>query len=251
MVSTPYGPERLGGFRREFRATTRSRLVQAGLQVAVGILLGVTAGMISRTEGYAWWHLALPGVLGLLAVVSGVALLVRAIRNAGDAVLLFEHGFVHRGRRGDEVFAWQEIDCVWQKITRFRRGLSHTMSADNTDREYTVDRHDGRRIVLMEFVDMKELGPAIAGEVARRWFPFTIGEIHDGHEVWLGPVGMSQVGLHYRASVVPWPQASIRFLNGVLVVAHRRWLPAHRIPNLALVLAVAQYMRAGQAAQGG
>jgi hypothetical protein len=249
-MSTPYGPERLGGFRREFKAATRARLTQAGLHLFVGVLFGVVAGVIARTEDHAWWHVALPGVLGGLGVASGVQRLVQAIRNADEAVLLFEHGFVHRSPRGDEVFAWQEIDCVWQKITRYRRRLSQSMSADNTDREYTVDRHDGRRIVLMEFVDMKELGPAIADEVARRWFPYTIGEINDGHEVWLGPVGMSEAGLHYRASVVPWPQASMRFLNGVLVVAHRRWLPAHKIPNLALMMAVAQYLRARYATQG-
>lgn len=238
------GGHQLGGRQREFRAATRARLLNAGLILLGGALFAVVAVVIVRSDSVQWWQIALVGGIGVLGTANGVFILVGAIRNVREAVLLYEQGFVHRSRRGEEVFAWQDINDVWEKVTRYRKGFADSLSMDNTDREYTVDRNDGRRIVLKEFVDIKVLGPAVAEQVARRWLPWVVGELAAGRSVWLGHVGLTPEGLQYGQAVVPWPQATLAVNNGVLVVSGRPWLPTHQIPNFRVVPAVVAHMSA-------
>lgn len=234
----------LGGLRREFRAATRTRLLNAGMTLVAGIVFAGVAIGVARTDQSEWWQVALPGLIGVLGVVVGAGTVIGALRNTGEAVLLYEQGFVHRSRHGEEVFAWQDVDHVWEKVTRYTKGLADSLSMDNTDREYTVERRDGRQILLKEFVDVKVLGPAVAEQIARRWLPWVIGELSAGRSVWLGHVGLTPEGLQYGQAVVPWPQVTLAVHNGVLVVSGRPWLPTHQIPNFRVVPAVVAQLSA-------
>ncbi|WP_020580389.1 DUF6585 family protein [Actinopolymorpha alba] len=230
----------LGNLVQTYAATTKVRVVWALIFAVTAAGLGAVTAGILQTE-YEWWHVGLTGILAIAAFGMMIERTVIAVRNRREVVLLHERGFVHRGPRGDEVFAWEEIDAVYQEAKRYTKTFADNLS--NVDYELTVDRNDGKRVLLKEFTNVQQLSTAIGQAMTRRWLPWVTAQLEAGERVNLHPFTVTADGIASGDAFVPWSDVNASLHNGTLIVSG--WsVSIPSIPNFLLLTTVINRMTA-------
>jgi hypothetical protein len=160
-------------------------------------------------------------------------------------IYLYEHGFVSADRPDDpQVYRWDDIDTVYQKIVSRR---SYGIETSKTYL-YTITRRDGRTLKLTQFwADIVTLGPHINESVSMALLPVTLAAIDQGQGVQFGDMTLTADGIAGQRRTVSWAQVrKMRINNGyVSVDIEGRFLPlsttaAAKLPNLPLFFALAE-----------
>src|SRR5207302_10327628 len=114
-------------------------------------------------------------ILGVVLVLSGVTLVVRALRNRGLRVLVFPEGLVRLHRGEVQAFCWEEIDQVWQKknegahwTTRAWRGAL-TLRMQTTDGQWLLFDDSLPRLVELAQLIYRETLPFLGPQAQAAW----------------------------------------------------------------------------------
>jgi hypothetical protein len=217
-----------------------SRVGVTALKAAFSAALAIALGVGAATVGGFLIFLAL--VFGIGAVLLAVNAF-RAFESAGDAVYLFESGFVHSGGTAARAFTWTDIN-VLREVTADRTSTTYT---------FTVTRPDGERVVLDtdRFWEVAELGQEIEKRVTAAQFPLVLTAVGNGRTVGFGPLSVDATGLRDGRGPVSWDQVEhVSLRNGSVIVkeAGRPRARSHsisKVPNVFVLSAVAETLRGG------
>jgi hypothetical protein len=139
-------------------------------------------------------------LLGLALLLSGVMLLVRALRNRGLRVLVFPEGLVRVHRGEAQALCWEEIDQVlWQKSEggHWRAWIGGVT--------LSLQAADGRR---MKFDDslprLAQLAQIVRQRTLSFLWPKALMVYEAGHTLDFGKLRISQRGLSNGKETLPW-----------------------------------------------
>ncbi|HKF37334.1 MAG TPA: DUF6585 family protein [Ktedonobacteraceae bacterium] len=146
--------------------------------------------------------------------------------------------------RGSELdaFRWDQIECMWQRVTRRYMNGIYT----GTDHKYTVRGLDGRQVVLNDRItNVERLGNVISGMVTRVKLPEAIAAFKAGSTVTFGPLSVSMQGVSNSKELITWDQIKeFKVNNGMVIVKKEgKWLSwssvqVANIPNFFVFLAL-------------
>jgi hypothetical protein len=204
-----------------------------------------------------WALLAFMFLIGLLlaCLVIGLWLIWEIIKTpnlsksrAARRIYLYEHGFVLVERPEDpQVFPWDAIDTVFQKIVTTRyNGINA-----GTKYLYTITRRDGVTTKLTLFWDEgAQLGAHVNERVSAALLPGAMAAIERGRGIQFGDMTLTRRGIEGKHGSVTWAEVSgIRMMSGYVHVQVRgRRRPqstaaAASLPNLPLFLTLTDRLR--------
>lgn len=242
----------LGSLRANHIATMRSRsrqLIGYGVLLAIG-LAGLLGGLY-----VAWFDASMSpsnvrGLSGLLFLMGGLFALGGAIplfqfwlkRDVGAA--LYERGFAYKDAQGVHQVRWEDIEAVWQNITRhYVNGIP-----TGTTYVYTVQTKDHTKYLLDKYLaDVQKLGTEVQRCTSAELGPRYWQAIQGGQTLQFGPLAISQQGITAGAKSLKWSELkAIRIRAGVISVKRDKgWFDWTRvtvpqIPNFFVFIALAQ-----------
>ncbi len=159
-------------------------------------------------------------------------------------------GFVFRRGNKIEAFRWDQIEAMWQAVTkRYTNGI-HT----GTTHKYTVRRKDGGQVIFNDrFTDVEELGNTISHEITNYQMPQAINAYNAGNTVPFGPLSISMQGISNGKELLPWSQVKdIDVKQGVVTVKKEgkrlNWSSVRvtQVPNVFVLMALINYIMQGQ-----
>jgi hypothetical protein len=177
-------------------------------------------------------------LFGLVFVLIGVVILVKAFLNRKLRVYVHAQGLVFLKRDSNEVIRWDQIAVVWHKVkkttstTQTRNpstGYTTTTTSTNTYHSYIVQRTDGAKFVFDHtFSRLRELGKTIEQESARYLLPQTIAAFNAGQPVVFGKMYVNFSGVSDGKKTLPWSELkSIKVdeNNGAIAIRKQgKWL---------------------------
>jgi hypothetical protein len=182
-------------------------------------------------------------ILGIVMVLSGVMLVVRAFRNRGLRVLVFPEGLVrlHRGRA--QAFCWEDVNLVWQKKSDASHSIGRAWQGALT---LTVQALDGRRMSFDDSLPrLAELAQIVRGETLPFLWPRTRAAFDAGHVLDFGKLSISRQGLSQGKETFPWSDLQKVKVNGADLLIykkgkrmHSKSTPISDIPNSHVLLAL-------------
>jgi len=198
------------------------------------IALGIFAA-VSRSDA----GMLCVSAFGLVFIGIGVWWYVSNKRQRDLRVLVFPQGLSYTNRGQTEIIRWDEVDTVWQDITR-------NTDTGVTTHVYTVERSDGARFTFKDtLVDVGELGHTIQQESTRCILPRVIEAYNAGETIPFGKISISKDGITKGKETLPWDQIEgVRLSQGVISIEKEgKWLKwssfrASETPNIFVLAAV-------------
>ncbi len=138
------------------------------------------------------------------ALALGVLILFSAWRNWSTAAALFENGLAYNNRQGVRQMRWDEVDAVWQNVTRHYTNGVYT----GTTHVYTVKSADGQKIILNDSLgkNVETLGKEIQRNAANALFPRYWQSLQNGQRLQFGPLGLDREKLYAGTKEVRWDE---------------------------------------------
>ncbi len=138
---------------------------------------------------------------GLLALFLAAYSLYSAWKNWGSAAALYEAGFAYVDRQGLQQVRWDQVEAVWQAITKHYRNGIYT----GTTHVYTVQTKDKRRLTLDDKFDkIEDLGNAVQRGATQALFPHYAQAVQNGQRVSFGPLALDARGLYSGDKSLAW-----------------------------------------------
>jgi hypothetical protein len=230
----------------------RERLM---LLVLAGVFLSC-AGAFSTKKGVLIGFLLLIVFLGVSAALGYLVWKVGPRFYRRVTVLLYPDGFVWIQGQCLEVCYWDEIDAVWQDVTRVVNQYDALLLINHI---YTVVRTDGRKFVFKgaenhpsgstdEIDRIEYLGMRIMRN-ATRALPVVLAQLAEGQSLPFGPVELDTEGLYFDGEEVPWKAVRCRVRRGEITLGSKQarlTIPFRKMPNPILFLALVEAMQAAQ-----
>jgi len=191
----------LGRPRFELRPTFVARWLDLFFALFLG---GGAVTFLAGLHAPPWQparDVAIGWAAGGLALVSPF-FLWRSWRKRGLGAALHDGGFAYRDRRGVRSFTWNEIDAVWQRITRrYYNGVYA-----GTQHVYTVQPASGPRVVLDSALlgGVDKLGDVLVRESTARILARRAAAFDRGERLAFGRLALDQQGLHVGRRSLPW-----------------------------------------------
>lgn len=161
----------------------------------------------------------------------------------GKAVEAYEQGLLRIQGKKVKVTRWDDIDAVWQSITRRYYNGVYT----GTTYVYTIRTKDGERFsVSNAYKDIETLGEIIQSEVTQRLLPVIVRAYQSGQTINFGKLSLNSQGLIYKDKQLPWNQIKdLKIDRGYISIKQEggRWfnwaqVMADTVPNLFVFLAL-------------
>jgi hypothetical protein len=171
---------------------------------------------------------------GIFMLVGGVFLSLRAYRNWGLRVLIYEVGLVRLQRSQASAFFWDEVETVWQKkhkgsLAKFTQGKL----------VYIVRRHNGEEFHFDDSLpEIQRLGSIIKAQTLPHLLARTRDAFHAGRQLDFNKVRVSRDGIGNGTETIPWEMVQQIQFEDERVTINRKgnWLAwftgaASDIPN--------------------
>jgi hypothetical protein len=145
----------------------------------------------------------LPGIMIMVAlIVAGVWYFIERFRRFSSwRVQVFTNGFAYFKGRKVEIFRWEEIKHVHERLAFINWGRHPSFST------YRVERADGHRVTLDDhFRGISSLGRVIIVQVAAAQLPAARKRYRAGGEIDFGSVKISQRGVRQWNRSLSWAQ---------------------------------------------
>ncbi len=177
-----------------------------------------------------------PLIVGAIGFGLGALILWEAWNNWGIQANLYEHGFAYYSRKGLQPVRWDQVEAVWQAITKHYRNGVYT----GTTYIYTVKTTDNRKLVLdNKLPRIEELGKAVQASVTDVLWPKYIATLQAGQKLTFGPLALDSTSIYSGNKVLRWDEIeSIKLQQGNLSVKKKNggwfnWASASvpQIPN--------------------
>ena len=189
----------------------------------------------------------------IFAIIFGVlgALPVRSwLMRGGKVIEVYERGLARIQGKQVKLTRWDEIDAVWQRITRYYHNGRYT----GTTNVYTIQvKNGGRFSVTNIYKDIEALGQIIQSEVTKRLLPLLAHAYQSGQTINFGKLSLNTQGLIFKDKQLPWNQIKdLKIERGYISVKQEggRWfnwaqVTADTVPNLFVFLALVDNIGGG------
>ncbi|HEY3992668.1 MAG TPA: DUF6585 family protein [Ktedonobacteraceae bacterium] len=148
----------------------------------------------------------------------------------------------------------------WEEIETIQTTMAYTPTSFFTrHRLYTIRCHDGYTLTFSGVrKSLVNLDKTLEEHFTRRRLPFQFADYQAGHMLSFGPLSINREGVCALGKMLPWEQvADISLLKDRRLVIYKTgeqpeiWLnlPAFKIPNLNILLALFKRIRSGQSEQ--
>jgi hypothetical protein len=236
---------RLGATRAVYKPSTILTVIGGLVTIVFGIAWAVLAFDIVNSAVSSFSSTGFPTILGLviplfglLVVLIGVVILLKAFLRRNLRVDVREQGLVYLKRNSNEVIRWDQIAFVWHKVkkttsttstTSPSTGYTTTTTSTSTYHSYIVQRTDGAKVVFDDtFSRLKELGQTIEQESARYLLPQAIAAFYARQSVVFGTMYVNFSGVSDGRKTLPWSELkSIKVdeNNGTIAIRKQgKWL---------------------------
>jgi hypothetical protein len=141
-------------------------------------------------------------VIGLALLGGAVILVVRALRNRGLCVLVYQEGLVRLQRDKANAFFWDEVETVIQK--KNKEAWSKAAAGSLV---VTVRRCNGEEYHFDDTLpDLKRLADLIRRETLRHLLPRALDAYHAGNVLAFGKLRLGPSGLARDKDTLAWDQ---------------------------------------------
>lgn len=155
-------------------------------------------------------------------------------------------GFLSRRGEKIEAFRWDQIEAMWQAVTRHRTNGIYT----GTTHKYTVRRKDGVQVIFNDrFGKVEELGNTLSRQITNYLLPQAINAYNAGSTLTFGPLSISLQGVSNGRELLPWHQITDIGVNRGIVNVKKegKWLNwstimVPRVPNVFVFMALTNYV---------
>jgi hypothetical protein len=222
--------------------------------VATPILLAMTAYFLydtytrfgpARIDDRAFdifWPLG----AAVIALPLGAYLLYEGWKNMPVAANLYDNGFAFHDRQGLKQVKWEQVDAVWQAVTRHYRNGVYT----GTTHVYTIRAQDGTRVVLDDKLDkVEDLGNAVQDGASRALYPRYVAALNGGQRITFGPLAIDRQGIYTANKSLMWNEIkAIKIERGNISVKKEggwfNWASASvpQIPNFFVFYSLIKQM---------
>ena len=150
------------------------------------------------------------------ALLLGALIVYTAWRSWPLRAALYENGFAHFDRKGLKQVRWDQIEAVWQRITKHYTNGVYT----GTTHTYTIQAQDGVKIVLDDKLPKVEaLGNAIQSGATKALWPKYVAAVQAGQRLTFGPLALDANGLYNGKKSLQWKEIkAIRISRGVISI---------------------------------
>ena len=182
-------------------------------------------------------------VVAVLFAAIGAPLLGIWLAQRGKIVEVYENGLVRLRGKTVKVTRWDDIDAVWQQITRNYYNGVYT----GTTYVYTIQTRNGEKFKITNvYKDVESLGNIMQSEVTKRLLPPMVRAYQSGQTVSFGKLSLSPQGLIYKDKQLAWNEIKdLKIDRGYISVKKEggRWsnwasVSAASVPNLLVFLAM-------------
>ena len=203
----------LGALKQEWAYSSRSRWLNLifGLGfflagpalVLLAVVLGVNAYNNSGSSRVDDAVIA-PLCLAVVGFGLGALMLLSVWRSWKLAAALYEHGFAYRNQGPVIQARWDEIDGVWQAVTKHYYKGVYT----GTSHIYTVQLKGGRKVVLDDKLgkDIETMGRALHQGTAELLLPRYWQALQMGQKLAFGPLALDRDKLYAGKKELPWSE---------------------------------------------
>ncbi|MBV9615825.1 MAG: hypothetical protein JO031_10260 [Ktedonobacteraceae bacterium] len=180
--------------------------------------------------------------VGVMFLLIGLYCLLYPVLYRSWHVYVYSEGFAFTKGSKVDAFRWDQIDCMWQAITRrYMNGIYM-----GTLYKYTVRGMNGRQVVLNNRIaDVGSLGAIISDMVTRVKLPQVLAAFRAGQTITFGRLSVSLQGVSNGKELVPWSQIKeIGVSRGYVTVRKEgKWLSwssvqVAKIPNFFIFFAL-------------
>lgn len=201
----------LGAFKAEY-PVSQSRwtsLILGILLTVVGPALAVIGIYVGATAyfDYGWRRIDNSGAYiwligGAIALVLGLLCLWEAWRRWPLIAALYENGFALNGHGGVTQIRWDQIEAVWQNVTRHYTNGIYT----GTTHTYTIKTDTAKLSVDDKYQKVEELGQAIQRGAANALFPKYLQALKSGQRLSFGPLALDAQKLYSGKKELIWKE---------------------------------------------
>lgn len=201
-----------------------------------GIIVDIVATVVIYMLGWIVYYLY---VVPILILVWGIYTLI----NSNLRVYVFTNGFINAKGRRSEVIRWDQIQAIWEKVTRSSYGNTLTYT-------YTVQRNDGQTFRQgSPLQNSRDMGLSMMREVVKVQLPLVKAAYGAGQVLAFGPIKVDMQGLNNGKEMVPWQQISrLAVKNGVVSLEQNgrqlKWstVKAADVPNLSVLISLVNFV---------
>jgi len=216
----------LGAFQSEHKpssvATITNLIVGFGLVVgapvacAVGVWMGWDAYSTHGLNKVMDSGFILPLLCAVVLLPAGAWTLFSLFMHRGLNLALYESGFAYVDRKGLKQIKWDEIESVWQSITKHYRYGVHV----GTTYRYTIQLNDKTKITLdNKFPKIEQVGKAITNGSANALFPKYMATLKSGQRVAFGPLSLDHNGLYSGNKSLTWQEIkAVKIAQGIISI---------------------------------
>lgn len=192
-----------------------------------------------------------PLVLGLASLLAGGILLAGFQEYRRQSVEVYPAGLVYRRRRYAEAWKWNDIEQLFEKLTRKPFSASRTPGQHC----YRLTGSSHRPLILDDrFEKVESLGDTIQKARFAPLYTASATAYNQGESLRFGPVSLNKTQITLNKKAFTWEQiapARIQLGSMVFPLAHgvspeAVSIPSEHIPNLDVLVAILTYIGAWQ-----
>lgn len=184
-----------------------SVLVFSIIVVLIGLgmfVFGIYKALTDSNRGMGF--LGISSAVGIFCVSAGAFLFLRASKQVGLQVLLFEEGIVLCRGQIENRIRWSSIEKIWVKST-FSATKQQNIATGLTGSHliYTLEFLNGPKHRLFSYIaNLEELGNMIQDKARTAAFPNAKKSIQDNVPLDFGSIKADAAGISRGRSRVPW-----------------------------------------------
>ena len=217
QASTPTSPfagvTGMGALKQEFSPASKARWFNVGFG-ALSLLAAPALALLAAFLGFNAYNnsgssrvddaVGVPLCLSVVAFAVGAIVLFSAWRSWKLAAALYEHGVAFIERGPVQQFRWDEVDAVWQAITKHYYNGVYT----GTTHIYTVQLKGGKKVVLSDKYgkDIEQLGRGLQQGTAELLLPRYWQGLQTGQKLTFGPLALDRDKLYAGKKELSWTE---------------------------------------------
>jgi Family of unknown function (DUF6585) len=239
------GTYQLGSFQQDFGVKLTKMTIFSGVISAIitGVFGFLSFQMLNAPRNINDVNNA-PIVIGVgvLFLLGAIYCFLYPTIYSSWHVYIYTEGFAFaRGSKVD-AFRWDQVDAIWQSITRRYVNGIYT----GTTYKYTIRGIDSRQVVLTNRItDIAKLGGIISDMITRVKLPEMVAAFRAGSTLSFSTLSVNSQGVSNGKELVSWDQIKkIEVNNGTVTVKKEgKWLSwssvqVSKIPNFFIFMAL-------------
>lgn len=235
-ISQLAGMNGLGELAAFYKPRFSNAFLILGIALAVTIV-DIAAIVVIYNLGFIVYYLVAVPIIAIIWAIG-------TLGSANLRIYIYTYGFIHARGQNGEVVRWDQVQAIWERVTRSRSSVNFT---------YTVQRADGKVFKQgSPLQNSRDMGVRMMSEITKQHLPAAKAAYQAGQVIPFGKITVGPQGLSNGKEFMPWERISrMGVQNGNVYLEkdgfHVNWSPvkAAEIPNLSVLIALTKSIAQG------